>query len=96
MPRIILFSAFCCFLAGCTAADGDNGKASKDAHPVYEAVLKVELKEAKNGEGYYLFVDGKDPEPDLLTRLQKHWPQLQPGSKVPEGKATRINVGELR
>ena len=64
--------------------------------PVYETVLKVELKDAKKGEGFFVFIDGKDPSPQLLKQLHKTWPELRPGSKVPQGKANRVNLDELK
>jgi hypothetical protein len=93
MRPFLLLAALCVLGAGCNG----NGKDDlKDADPVYEAVLKEELKNAKKGEGFYVFVDGKDPAPELLKRLQKQWPELQPGSKAPKGKANCVSVENLK
>ena len=43
-----------------------------------------------------MFVDGKEPSPELLKHFQNQFPDLQPGSKVPQGKATRISLEELK
>ena len=57
---------------------------------------ELELKGSKEGEGFYFFLGGKDPEPELLQRLQKQWPKLQPGSKGPKGKANRVSIDGLK
>jgi hypothetical protein len=88
---IVMAGAFLC-IPGCTR----NGPDVKDAGAVYEAVLKVELKDTVKGEGHFIFVDGKDPEPALLQRFQKQWPALQPGSKVPQGQANRVSIDGLQ
>ena len=59
-------------------------------------MLKAELKDSKKGAGFFVFIEGKDPEPDLLKRFQKQWPELQPGSKAPKGKANRVAVDGLK
>jgi hypothetical protein len=89
MRRLVLLAASCVLAVGC------GPKGPEDAAPVYSAVLERELGGAE-GEAAYLFVDGKDPPPELLGRLRERWPELQPGSKAPQGKARRVSVGGLR
>jgi hypothetical protein len=92
MRHLIVAAGLCLMFSGCGAGTG----APRDAGAVYEAVLKVELKDAKQAAGSYVFVDGKDPSPELLQRFQKQWPELRPGSKAVRGKATSVSVGELK
>jgi hypothetical protein len=94
MRPFLLLTALGVLSAGCNGNGGAG--APGDPDPVYEAVLKEELKGANKGEGFYVFVDGKDPAPELLKRLQKQWPELQPGSKAPKGKANCIGVDSLK
>ena len=96
MRRYLIVAGFCILAAGCEGNGNGQPKDGRDAPGVFEVVLKAELKEAKKGEGHYLFVDGKDPAPEMMKRFNKLWPDLQAGSKVPkEGKAMRISIGEL-
>jgi hypothetical protein len=94
MRHLVVLVALLALLAGCNG--NDDPKDAKDAGPVYEAVLKVELKNSKKGEGWSVFIDGKDPEPEMLKRFQKQWPELQPGSKAPKGRADRVSLSELK
>jgi hypothetical protein len=89
--HLVLLAASCVLAVGC----GPGPEGPGDAAPVFSAVLELEL-EGTEGEAAYLFVDGKDPPPELLGRLREQWPELQPGSKAPEGKARRVSVGGLR
>ncbi|MBI1832602.1 MAG: hypothetical protein HYR84_14265 [Planctomycetes bacterium] len=69
---------------------GCNGVADvggNDAAPVYDIVFRAELKDAKNGAAHFLSVDYKDPAPELMAKLKKTWPELQPWSKKPAEKA---------
>jgi hypothetical protein len=106
MRRFIVLAVFCVIVAGCKQPpDGKPGdvkvqkqgdEAKELPAPVYEAVLRDNLKPPSKGEGSYLFVDGKDPAPELLKRLHKHWPELKPGSQVPNGTADRLSLTELK
>lgn len=96
MRHFMLLAALCIPAAGCHGAAKDGSKETKDAAPIYAAVLKEELKDTKQGEGLYVFVDGKDPSPDFLDRFREQWPELQPGSKAPKGKAKRVSVDSLQ
>jgi hypothetical protein len=88
--RAFLLCGLAVLLTGCT----EGGE--QDPAPLYEAVLKHEFPGKGKDEVVFLFIDGKDPAPDLLKRLRQQWPNLQPGSKVPQGQATRIDLGELK
>ena len=91
MRQLIVLAGFCIISAGC------NGEPdSKEAVHVYEAVLKEELKGSKKGEGFYVFIDGVDPEPELLKQFQKQWPELQPGSKKDRGQGIGVSVDGLK
>jgi hypothetical protein len=95
--RLFLLPAFCCLLGvGCNGHGKNDSGDPSDAVAVYGAVLQEELKGTKKGEGFYVFVDGKDPEPELLQRFQKQWPELQAGSKAPQGKANRVSMHSLK
>jgi hypothetical protein len=96
MRSLIVSVTTCVIIAGCNADPEQGPKDAKETSLVYEAVLKAELKDAKKGEGFYVFVEGKDPEPELFKRFQKQWPELQPGSKAPKGKANRVALDEVK
>jgi hypothetical protein len=96
MRHLIVLATFCILCAGCNGDGNNDPKVVRDPVPVYEAVLKEELKATKKGEGFYVFVDGKDPAPDLLNKFQKQWPDLQPGSKAPKGKANHVSIDGLK
>jgi hypothetical protein len=81
-----------CLLVGA----GCQGNSSRDAMPVYQAVLRQEFQALKKDETVYLFIEGRDPAPELLARLREQWPMLKAGSKVPQGKAKRIDFGALK
>ena len=93
MKRSLLFIALCLLAAGCNGGPVDE---TKDLPTVYETALGELLKEPSKGEGFFLFIDGKDPTQELLDQLHKTWPKLDVGSKVPQGKADRINLSKLK
>jgi hypothetical protein len=90
MRRFILLAGLV-VCAGC-GGEGD----AKDEAAVFEAVIKAELKGTKDGDGYYVFVNGVDPEAELLKKLQKQFRELQPGSKAPQHQGNRVSVSELK
>jgi hypothetical protein len=95
MRKCTVVAWFCVALAGCAGAEG--GGDNKDLVPIFDVVLKHEFAGPKAPDVLYLFVDGKDPEAKQLEKLQKTWPMLQPGSKVPQkGLATRISISDLK
>src|SRR5580765_3997166 len=101
MRKFICLAGLCFLMAGCNGNGNDvvvgpPDDPKRDPTPVYEVVFRHELKAAKTGAGHFLYVDGKDPSPELMKRLQKDLPDLLPGSKAPkrEGgpKARRVGV----
>ena len=95
MRHIIMLIGFCIVGIGCNGATVPPPEEAKDPTSVYETVLREYLKDAK-GEGCYLSVDGKDPAPELLKQLNKHWPELQAASKAPAvGKKNGVSVSDL-
>ncbi|MBM3997802.1 MAG: hypothetical protein FJ303_27210 [Planctomycetes bacterium] len=94
MKRLILPFVLCLGTVGCDAAADGNDK-GKNAEAVYEIVFRAELKEAKDGAAHFLSVDNKDIGPELLAKLKKTWPALQPWSKRPEpkGKDRVVHIG---
>lgn len=92
MQRSLWIIGLCVLGVGCNGGAIDE---TRDLSPVYEAALGETLKAPSKGEGFFLFVDGKDPAPDLLADLHKKWPKLEVGSKVPAGKADRLNLSKL-
>src|SRR5712692_1709994 len=96
MKRLIVLVGLGLVGAGCNGAPVRGPDEPKEPAAVYEVVLRHELKGANNGAGCYLFIDGKDPAPELLDRLLKQWPELQAGSKRPKGKATSVSLEELK
>jgi hypothetical protein len=92
MQRTLLFIGLCILGSGCNGGPVDE---AKDLAPIFETALGELLKEPSKGEGFFLFIDGKDPAPDLRDQLNKKWPKLEVGSKVPQGKADRINLSNV-
>jgi hypothetical protein len=92
MQRSFLLVCLCMLANGCNGGPVDE---TKDLPLVYEAALGETLKDPSKGEDSFLFIEGKDPAPELLDLLHKKWPKLEPGSKVPAGKANRINLSKL-
>jgi hypothetical protein len=88
--RILPLCGLVVLLAGCT-----NG-AAQDPAPIYQAVLEHELPGQNKDKEVFLFIDGKDPAPGLLTALRQQLPKLQAGSKAPQGKATRIDLSDMK
>lgn len=98
MRLFLLLAGSLLVIAGCNGVDGANDK--KDPLPVYEVVLRHELKQAVKGP-IYVSVDFKDPAPELLAKLAKQWPDVRPQSKRPKnlpkaGTFTNVNVEELK
>jgi hypothetical protein len=83
-------------IAICFASAGCTGAPVQETTPVYEAVLRHELKEAAHVKDIYVTIDGKDPSPETLKRLQEQCPGAQPGSQAPQGNATHVGVRELK
>jgi hypothetical protein len=68
----------------------------QDTTPVYEAVLRHELKGAAHVKDIYVTIEGNDPSPETLKRLQEPCPGVQPRSRAPKGNATHMGVRELK
>ena len=96
MRHVLLMVGLCGVVVGCMGDAPPQAGDAKDPAPVYEVVIREELKAFPKGAGCYLFIDGKDPAPDFLKQMQKHWPELQPGSKVPKGKAHSVGLQDLK
>ena len=47
-------------------------------------------------EKIFLFIDGQDPAPELLELLRQQVPKLEAGSKAPQGKATCLDISEMK
>lgn len=92
MRRFVIIMSLCVAAAGC--ADGPPG--SEDELAVYEAVLRQEVGEQKQGTDVFLSIDGKDPSKEAFDRFVKKFPALQPASKAPKGKATHVGLSELK
>ena len=90
MSRVLPLYGVLVLLTGCT-----NG-ADQDPAPSYEAVLKHEFPDKNKGGEIFLFIDGKDPAPELLKKLRQQFPKLEAGSKAPQGQATRIDISEVK
>lgn len=93
MSRLLTLCGFAVLLTGCS--DGTGG-ADADAAPIYEAVLKHAFPDKNKDQTIYLFIEGKDPAPEVLKKLSPQWPKLEAGSKVPKGKVVRINISDLK
>jgi hypothetical protein len=52
MRCLIVLAGSCILAAGCNGNGNEVGKNAMDSGPVYDAVLKVELKGSKQGEGF--------------------------------------------
>jgi hypothetical protein len=97
MQRIstILLFGLACTLVSCVAGNGDPPPAAKndrDPVPVYEAVLQQEIAQEPKDVDIYFGIDHKDPEPELLKKLQQRWPMLKAQSTRPE-KGFVVGVG---
>jgi hypothetical protein len=90
MSRVLSLGGVVVLLAGCSRGADQNPAA------IYEAVLKHELSGQNMDGEIFLFIDGKDPAPELLERLRQQFPKLEAGSKTPQGKATRIDISETK
>jgi hypothetical protein len=82
-------------------ADGRPADKSADALDVYEATFRYRLQkqpgDVKPADVVaYLSVDGKDPAAELLKRLRKDWPKLQPVSAEPKERGLRLHVEGLK
>jgi len=97
MRRSILVAALGLLAAGCSEP-GDRGPADRaeDAGAVYEAVFRYHLQKLPTPVRAYLTVDGQDPPADLLKRLRRDWPNLQPASAEPKEKGLRVYVKSLK
>lgn len=90
MRRLIIIASLCVISAGCEAPS------PKDEAAVYEAVLHREVGEQAGVANVFLFVDGKDPTPEMLDQFVKKFPAPKAGSKVPaQGMATRVSLDGL-
>jgi hypothetical protein len=77
--RLVLFmNGLILLCSGCTSPS------IQDEFAIYETVLCKQLQHEKSDAPFYLFVDGKDPVPDLLSRLQKTGPACNPVRKLRE------------
>jgi hypothetical protein len=90
MRRFIALSMIGLVYTGCADAP------VQDVTPVYEAVLLHELKDAAHVKDIYVAIEGKDPSPETIKRLQEQCPAVQPSSKAPQGKATHVGVSKLK
>lgn len=90
MARSKFWVGLCLALTGC-AHDADS-----DAVPVFDVVLKHEFPAAKKDMSLFVFIDGKDPSPDLLKRIRETWPGSQAGSKVGKDRVDRVDFGNLK
>ena len=87
----------CVLVAGCSRpGDGDSGARSAEALDVYEAVFRFRLQKQPADVKAYLSVDGKDPPAELLRRLRKDWPNLEPASEEPAEKGYRLYAEAIR
>ena len=102
MRAFICLAGLCFLMAGCNGNGADIAppdEPKQDSTPIYEVVFRHELKGTKTGAGHYLSVDGKDPSPELMKRLQKDLPELQPLSKRPQdvkARVTGVGVDDLK
>src|SRR5439155_14860676 len=95
MSRCLVFA--CLLALGCSDRSG-GGPAARpgDALDVYEAVFRYRLQQYPADVRAYLSVDGEDVPADLLARLRRDWPNLEPASKEPKEKGRRVYVEGLR
>jgi hypothetical protein len=106
MARYLVLVMSCLVAVGCGAQpiNGPTGKPgdhSGDDVDVYEAVFRYRLqKQFANQKpadvNVYLAVDGQDPPAELLKRLRKDWPNLQPASEDPKEEGYRVYVTNLK
>ncbi|OAI41200.1 hypothetical protein AYO40_03580 [Planctomycetaceae bacterium SCGC AG-212-D15] len=89
MARYLMLAAVCLLMLGCSDRAGN-------ALDVYEAVFRYSLQKHPADVKAYLVVDGKDPSSELLTRLRKDWPNLQPLSEDPKEQGLRLYAEGLK
>jgi hypothetical protein len=102
MVRCIVMVCASMLAAGCLEPAAQNqGDRAKDTLDVQEAVFRFRLPKTPAGMKpedlrAYLAVDGKDPPAELMKRLQKDFPNLEPVSEEPKEKGLRIYVEGLK
>jgi hypothetical protein len=92
--RIVV--AVAVILAAYATAEAGGDAKDLDMAPILETVLRHEFPKPNEKEHLYLFIQFKDPDPKLLEKMNKAWPMLKPGSKVPDkGQPVRVSVSDL-